>query len=58
LDPDFLRWAWYFKKSSTKAKVERAMPLIRDINLLSRELYDELKASGNLGDSNLGTRDF
>lgn len=56
LDPDFLRWAWYFKKSSTKAKVERAMPLIRDINLLSRELYDGLKASGDLGDFQYGDK--
>lgn len=56
LDPDFLRWAWYFKKSSTKAKVERAMPLIRDINLMSRELYDQMKASGDLGDFQIGDR--
>src|SRR5690606_16983502 len=56
LDTDFLRWAWYFKKSSTKEKVERAMPVIRDINLLSRELYDELKASGDLGDFQYGDK--
>src|SRR5690606_18205532 len=56
LDTDFLRWAWYFKKSSTLAKVERAMPVIRDINLMSRELYDALKASGDLGDFQLGDK--
>ncbi|WP_222983997.1 NAD(P)/FAD-dependent oxidoreductase [Flagellimonas meishanensis] len=50
LDLDFMKWAWYFKKSSTKAKVERAMPIIRDINLLSRELYEGMKASKELGD--------
>ena len=50
LDLDFMRWAWYFKKSSTKAKVERAMPIIKDINLLSRELYEGIKSSGELGD--------
>lgn len=43
LDYDFLKWAWAFKKSSTPKKVDKAMPLIRDINLLSRDLYDELK---------------
>ncbi|MDC6364481.1 MULTISPECIES: NAD(P)/FAD-dependent oxidoreductase [Flavobacteriaceae] len=48
-DLDFIRWAWYFKKSSTKAKVERAMPIIRDINLLGRDLYEEIHASGDLG---------
>ncbi len=49
LDMEFLKWAWAFKKSSTKAKVERAMSHIRDINILSRELYDALKASNDLG---------
>ena len=39
LDPDFIKWAWYFKKSSTKTKVNQSMPIIRDINLSSRELY-------------------
>lgn len=50
LDWDFLKWGWYFKKSSTKAKVEKAMPLIKDINLLSRELFEGMAASGELGD--------
>jgi len=54
LDPDFMRWAWYFKKSSTKSKVKQAMPVIRDINLLSRNLYEEIKTSGDLGDFQIG----
>lgn len=54
LDLDFLRWTLYFKKSSTRAKVEKAMPVIRDINLLSRELYEGIRASGDLGDFNIG----
>lgn len=49
LDPEFLKWAWYFKKSSTQAKVEKAMPIIRNINLLSRELYEAIQESGDLG---------
>jgi len=56
LDPEFIKWAWYFKKSSTKAKVEKAMPVIRDINLLSRKLYEEIQASGDLGDFNIGDK--
>lgn len=44
LDPAFLSWAWNFKRSATKAKVEKAIPLIRDINLHSRELYESMKA--------------
>ena len=54
LDPDFIRWAWYFKRSSTKAKVDQSMTVIRDINLLSRELYEGIKASGDLGDFQIG----
>ena len=50
LDPDFIRWAWYFKKSSTQTKVEQSMSVIRDINIMSRELYEGIKASGDLGD--------
>ncbi len=53
LDIDFIKWAWYFKKSSTKTKVERAMPIIKDINLISRKLYEDMKASGDLGDFHL-----
>ncbi|MBC2840039.1 FAD-binding oxidoreductase [Robiginitalea sp. SC105] len=53
LDKDFLRWAWYFYRSATTDKVERAMPLIADINLLSRELYQEMHQSGDLGDFQL-----
>lgn len=49
LDPEFLKWAWYFKKSSTKAKAEKAMPIIRDINLLSRELYEDIQKSEDFG---------
>ncbi|NDV42735.1 NAD(P)/FAD-dependent oxidoreductase [Flagellimonas sediminis] len=56
LDREFIKWAWYFKKSSTKEKVAKAMPVIRDINLLSRELYEEIKASGDLGDFTIGDK--
>lgn len=56
LDVEFIKWAWYFKKSSTKAKVEKAMPIIRDINLLSRELYEDMKTSGDLGDFQIGDK--
>lgn len=53
LSRDFLRWAWYFNTSATKAKVERAIPLIKDINLLSRELYFDMRNSGKLGEFQL-----
>lgn len=45
LDKDFLQWSLAFKKSATKAKVEKAIPALKDINIFSRELYEDLKAS-------------
>ena len=48
LDLDFIKWSWYFHKSSTKAKVETAIPLIKDINLLSKDLYIDIFNSGDL----------
>lgn len=56
LDPDFIKWAWYFKKSSTQSKVKQAMPVIKDINLLSRELYEGIQASGDLGVFEIGDK--
>ncbi len=53
LNIDFMKWAWYFKKSSTQEKVNKAMPVIMDINLLSRELYEDIRVSGDLGDFHL-----
>lgn len=47
LDPDLWRWAWNFWKSSTAQHVEKAAPLLRDLNLASRQLYRQLAtASG------------
>ncbi|MBT4678995.1 MAG: FAD-dependent oxidoreductase [Flavobacterium sp.] len=48
LDKDFLQWAWAFKRSSTKQKVAQSIPVIKDINILSRELYIAMKSSGDL----------
>ncbi|WP_297691932.1 FAD-binding oxidoreductase [uncultured Eudoraea sp.] len=52
-DPDFFKWSWYFHKSSTKAKVARAIPIIKDINILSRGLFEDIYASGDLGEFQL-----
>ena len=52
-DTDFFRWSWYFHKSSTKAKVARAIPVIKDINILSRGLFEDIYASGDLGEFQL-----
>lgn len=45
LNRDFLTWAWKFKKSATKEKVEQAIPVLREINLRSRDLYEEILES-------------
>ena len=47
LDKDFLQWAWAFKKSATASKVEKAIPIIKEINILGRMLYEEIKQSGD-----------
>ena len=48
LDKDFLQWAWAFKCSATRKKVAQSIPVIKDINILSRELYIAMKSSGDL----------
>lgn len=52
-DPDFFRWSWYFHKSSTLAKVAKAIPVIKDINILSRGLFEDIYASDDLGEFQL-----
>ena len=52
-DPDFFRWSWYFHKSSTQTKVAKAIPVIKDINILSRGLFEDIHASGDLGEFQL-----
>tara|TARA_R110002074_G_scaffold39190_2_gene105534 strand:+ start:13509 stop:14759 length:1251 start_codon:yes stop_codon:yes gene_type:complete len=53
LDAEFLKWSWYFHKSSTIAKVEKAIPVIKEINLISRELFTDIRNSGDLGEFQL-----
>ncbi|MEM1336596.1 MAG: FAD-dependent oxidoreductase [Bacteroidota bacterium] len=53
LNQEFLKWAWYFKKSCTPAKVRKAAPVIRDMNLLSKQLFESLHTSGEIGNFHL-----
>ena len=46
-DIDFFKWSWAFKKSATKTKVEKAIKPILDINILSRDLYEEMQSSSD-----------
>lgn len=50
LDPEFLKWSWYFKKSASAANVQKAIPLLCQLNLHSSQLYRELHQSQHLGD--------
>lgn len=47
LDSDFLKWSWAFKKSATQKKVVQSIPVIKDINIFSRELYEDMKRAGD-----------
>lgn len=42
LDLQFLDWAWKFKRSSTREKVDTAIPILKEMNLKSRDLYEEI----------------
>ncbi|NNL80376.1 MAG: FAD-dependent oxidoreductase [Flavobacteriaceae bacterium] len=44
LNSDLIRWGLAFNKSCNQKHVERSIPVIRDISVLSQELYDEIKA--------------
>ncbi len=41
---DLVQWLWQFKRACTRQHVEAAAPLLRDLHLRSRELYEQLEA--------------
>lgn len=44
-DPEFFRWGYYFIKSATSQKVEKSISVLKEINLKSRGLYEEMFSS-------------
>lgn len=42
LDADLMRWGLHFWKAATKARVDAAAPVLRDLSLLSRECFETL----------------
>ena len=44
-DLDFLRWVLAFNRSCNQKHVNRAIPVIKDISVLSQDLYDDIKNS-------------
>ncbi|WP_378179089.1 NAD(P)/FAD-dependent oxidoreductase [Aquimarina sp. SS2-1] len=43
LDIDFLQWSWAFNKSCSVKNVNRSITAIKDITLLGRDLYNDIK---------------
>lgn len=48
LESDFLRWTWAFNKSCNPKHVERAAPVIKDIAVLSQDLYRDISEKENI----------
>ena len=48
LDWELLAWAWRFWRASTRERVERAAPLLRDLHLASRAAYEQIGAECGL----------
>ena len=44
-DPELLSWGWQFWRASDRERARKAAPLLRDLNLASRALYQELARS-------------
>ncbi len=40
---DFLKWAWAFNKSCNPVHVKKSIPVIRDIAVMSHELYEDIE---------------
>jgi D-amino-acid dehydrogenase len=47
LDVDFLKWTLAFNKSCNAKHVSKAIPIIKELSLLSQNLYNEIKHDEN-----------
>ncbi len=45
---DLMKWGLLFYKYSTEQHVQRSIPILRDISLLSKKLFQDLAASGDV----------
>lgn len=48
LNKELMRWGWLFYQHSTPEHVERSIPVLRDLSLLSKTLYQNLASNGDL----------
>lgn len=56
LNADLIKWVMQFNRSATKEKVQAAAPVLRDLNLRSGRLYDELSKEFDFGLEHRGLR--
>jgi D-amino-acid dehydrogenase len=42
VDPSLLSWGWKFIKSATQAHVDRSGPYLKELNVYSKHLYEEM----------------
>lgn len=47
LEIEFLKWLWAFNKSCNQKHVQKSIPLIKDMAVLSQDLYDDIKQHEN-----------
>ncbi len=50
LDWELLNWGWQFWRAANRRQVERAEPLLRDLNFASRAAYEELAYGAPVSD--------
>lgn len=43
LSGNLMKWGWLFYKNATAANVEKSIPVLRDISLLSKHLYQDFE---------------
>ncbi|MFC4635861.1 NAD(P)/FAD-dependent oxidoreductase [Dokdonia ponticola] len=43
LNSDLIKWSWAFNKSCNASHVERVIPIMREIAVMGRDLYDQIK---------------
>jgi D-amino-acid dehydrogenase len=48
LDKDLIYWLFAFHRAATEAKVQRAIPQLAALSLLSKKLYQEIAAAGEV----------
>lgn len=56
LSADLIKWVMHFNTASTKARVDAAAPILRDLNLRSSQLYQSLSKEFDFGLEHRGLR--